>query len=527
MASPERPNTISQLENGRLELAKRTRRLVGFLFISAAAAAILATLLPAPDRAVKLPMLALAVVLGLGMSAWYLFAPVVRSRSRPHMLLSGMASAVLALAVYATGGSHSYMDAFFVMVVLYTAVFASPRQLLWVATVVSVASALPLFYDQDPWFIRAMLVRVALYFSAAYFSGTVVGLMVQGQQDRARLVEAALEEASRISLSLDLQKTLEAMVQQLKRVTGADTCVVYLLNQAGDKMVPQVISLDPRYPRGEAEALASSHTARGEGLVGWVWERQEPLLLGDAERDPRAKHVPGTEVEDASYMLVPLTVGERVLGVIRLSRGGLYQFRSRDLRVAAIFANQSAVAIENARLYSEAERLSITDGLTGLYNARYLEARMAEEVARSRRYGHPLALLMMDLDTMKLVNDRFGHLEGNRLLRQFASILTDAVRRADLVIRYAGDEFVVLMPETPAEDARLVAERICGTMAATPFVVGDQQAEVTVSIGVAACEGGKADGESLIRSADTAMYRAKRAGKNQVHAAGTAGSGSE
>lgn len=522
LASPERPDAITQLENGRLELAHRIRRLVGLLFISAAGAAVLATLVPSPDREVKLPWLAITVVLALVMSIWYLRAPAARYRSRPHMYLSTLASAMLALAVYATGGSHSYMDAYFVMVVLYTAVFATPRQLIWVAAVASAAAAAPLLYTHDPWFVRALLVRLAVYLSAAYFSTTVVGMLMQGQQNRARLVEAALEEASRISLSLDLQKTLEAMVEQLKRVTGADTCIVYLLNQAGDRMVPQVIKLDARYPRGEAEAVASKQPVRGEGLVGWVWENQQPLLLGDAERDPRAKHVPGTDVEDASYMMVPLTVEDRALGVIRLSRGGLYQFRSRDLRVATIFANQSAVAIENARLYAQAEKLSITDGLTGLYNARYLEARLGEEVARSHRYGHPLALLMMDLDTMKSVNDRFGHLEGNRLLRQVAAILTETVRRSDLVIRYAGDEFVVLMPETTAADARMVAERICGTIAASPFIVGEEQVTVTVSVGVAASDGGQADGESLIRSADTAMYRAKRAGKNQVQGAGAA-----
>ena len=519
MAEPEKPTALAQLGRGRIELMNRTRHLVGILFGLAAGTSVLATLVPAPDPQVNLPLLILSVLLALSMSAWYLAAPFARHRAQPHLGMNVAASAIVALAVYATGGSQSYLEPLFLMIVVYAAAFTKPQQILWVAAVVAVAAALPLIYGYDAWFIRALLIRVAVYFAAAYFSSTVVALVVQEQKTRRQLVEAALEEASRISLSLDLSRTLEVMVTQLKSVTGADTCIVYLQDAAEGTMVPRVISLDPSYPRGEAEAIAAQHPLRGEGLVGWVWEHRQPLLLGDAERDPRAKHVPGTDVEDASYMLVPLSVEDRVLGVIRLSRQGLYQFHNQDLRLAAIFANQSAVAIENARLFEEAERLAITDGLTGLYNARYLESRLAEEVARSHRYGHWMALLMMDLDTLKAVNDRFGHLEGNRLLRVFGSILTDAVRRSDLIIRYAGDEFVVLMPETDLQDARFVAERICHTLADTPFIVGRESLTVTVSIGVAAARGKDAEAESIIHSADAALYRAKRLGKNQVQVA--------
>lgn len=519
MSEPEKPTALVQLGRGRIELMNRTRHLVGILFGLGAGTSVAATLLPVPDPRVKLPLLATAVILALAMSVWYLAAPFARYRAQAHLGMNIAAAAVVAMAVYATGGAHSYLEPLFLMIVVYAAAFTKPRQILWVAAVVSLAAALPFLYGYDAWFIRSLMIRVTVYFGVTYFSSTVVAIVVQEEKTRRQLVEVALEEASRISLSLDLSKTLEAMVAQLKSVTGADTCVVYLQDAAEGTMVPRVISLDPSYPRGEAEAIAAQHPSRGEGLVGWVWENRQPLLLGDAERDPRAKHVPGTEVEDASYMLVPLSVEDRVLGVIRLSRQGLYQFRNQDLRLATIFANQSAVAIENARLYEKAERLSITDGLTGLYNARYLESRLAEEVARSHRYGHWLALLMMDMDTLKAVNDRFGHLEGNRLLRVFASILTDAVRRSDLVVRYAGDEFVVLMPETDLHDARFVADRICRTLAETPFIVGRESVTVTVSIGVSAAHGKDADTENLIRSADTALYRAKRSGKNQVQVA--------
>lgn len=519
MSEPTRPTALASLGRGRTDLMNRTRYLIGILFSLAAAVSVLASFLPGPDAHVNLPLLLAAAVLALAMSAWYLTAPFARYHAKPRMWLSLAASLVVAVAVYATGGAHSYLQPMFLMVVVYAAAFTGPRQILGVAAVVAMAAALPLIYGYDPWYVRSWLVQATVYFAAAFFSSTVVSIVVREQRERTQLVELALEEASRISLSLDLSKTLEVIVAQLKAVTGADSCVVYLVDPAGGVLVPKVISLDASYPRSDAEAIAAGHAVRGQGLVGWVWEHQEPLLLGDAERDPRAVHVPGTAVEDASYLLVPLVVEDRVLGVIRLSRQGLYQFHNQDLRLATIFANQSAVAIENARLYEEAERLSITDGLTGLYNARYLEARLAEEVARSQRYGHSLALLMMDLDTLKAVNDRFGHLEGNRLLRIFASILTDTVRRSDLVIRYAGDEFVVVMPETELEDARIVAERICQTLASTPFIAGRDRVNVTVSIGVSAGRGRDVEGEPLIRRADAALYLAKRSGKNQVQVA--------
>jgi diguanylate cyclase (GGDEF)-like protein len=158
-------------------------------------------------------------------------------------------------------------------------------------------------------------------------------------------------------------------------------------------------------------------------------------------------------------------------------------------------------------------RLAATDPLTGLANRRAFFEALETEVARSRRYGRPLALLMADVDGLKAANDSGGHVAGDKLLAALASILRDGVRGVDLPARYGGDEFIVLMPETTLEGAAVAAERLRAAVAAQSF---DDGVALTVSIGVAATPPVEADGDRLVAEADAALYRAKNAGGNAI-----------
>ena len=173
----------------------------------------------------------------------------------------------------------------------------------------------------------------------------------------------------------------------------------------------------------------------------------------------------------------------------------------------------AAAAIARAEALEEAQRLAITDALTGLFNARYFSNRLAEEMQRAQRYGHEIALIIVDSDALKLVNDRMGHAAGNDLLTALARTIRQHVRASDLIARFGGDEFVILQPEADLASARATAERIRSAAYAASDAAG---VERSVSVGVATFPGSARDADSLFKTADEALYRAKRAGKNRV-----------
>ena len=191
-----------------------------------------------------------------------------------------------------------------------------------------------------------------------------------------------------------------------------------------------------------------------------------------------------------------------------------------------------AVGLHQARMFADAERMAVTDALTGLYNYRYFHERLRSEIARSARYGHPLSLLMIDLDYFKQVNDRFGHLKGDEVLCEVARTLRRNIRRydepttvkftdLDIATRYGGEEFIIIMPETGGAGAAIAAERLRAAIEAdvgrASGLIGEngQTWNVTGSFGVAAFEKGLG-AEGLVKRADDAVYQAKHAGRNRV-----------
>ncbi|MBI5828831.1 MAG: GGDEF domain-containing protein [Chloroflexi bacterium] len=188
-------------------------------------------------------------------------------------------------------------------------------------------------------------------------------------------------------------------------------------------------------------------------------------------------------------------------------------FDANEAATLQSLANQVSVALEKAQLHEQVLRESITDGLTGLYNHRYLDTFIQKELAACARYRHGLALLMLDIDHFKQYNDAHGHPAGDAVLQQVGRILLKNVRGADLVARYGGEEFTVVLPETELEGALAAAEKIRAAVEAFPFPLG----RLTASLGVATCASGITDTD-LIERADRALYAAKNAGRNRVKA---------
>ena len=229
---------------------------------------------------------------------------------------------------------------------------------------------------------------------------------------------------------------------------------------------------------------------------------------------------PGPAGRVAGVISVPLRCRGRLTGVVALrARGGRPLAAGTKRRLAALL-EPLAVALDAALLLKRSEELSVTDDLTHLYNVRYQNAALRREVSRSRRYRVPVSLIFLDLDGFKSVNDRHGHLWGSRTLVEVGAVIRGVVREIDVVSRFGGDEFTVILPQTGAAGAKVIAERLRQRIAHTVFLrAHGLEVKLTASLGIAAYpEHGRTE-EELVARADQAMYAAKEAGKNRVQSA--------
>jgi len=185
--------------------------------------------------------------------------------------------------------------------------------------------------------------------------------------------------------------------------------------------------------------------------------------------------------------------------------------------------HQAETAIENTFLYEEATRLSITDGLTGLWNRRLFDLRMNEELQRAIRFQEPFGLMLVDLDHFKDVNDRYGHQAGDAVLVELARRLTDATREVDVVTRFGGEEFALILPKTPVQGTLRLAEKVREVVSNEPFATGNASIPVTVSVGAAGYPDHGLSTADLLAAADAALYRAKENGRNRVEEAESGG----
>jgi len=265
---------------------------------------------------------------------------------------------------------------------------------------------------------------------------------------------------------------------------------------------------------------------RGEGIAGKVAEDGEALLVENLENDPRIKQKNRKHYKTRSFVCVPLKVDDRIIGVINLSDKTTGEvFDEEDLMLIKSFATHAVILMERNVFLNKTEelkKLTITDPLTGLLNRRYLYERLKDEVSRSQRYAHSLSLLMLDMDGFKYCNDTFGHLFGDRTLQDIANTLLNTVRSMDIVARYGGDEFMVILPETGGAMANEITERIRSSMADKLIFPPEQNGieaatrALSVSIGIVCYPQHGETVEQLLENVDKALYRAKNNGKNSI-----------
>jgi diguanylate cyclase (GGDEF)-like protein len=316
------------------------------------------------------------------------------------------------------------------------------------------------------------------------------------------LRQAGLEISSELGLDALIWMIASRMVELLNGTSTA----LYLHN-AEKNILELALSMGNRQPKMERFAQ------RGKGFAGKVWEKNKPVLIEDF-------HTGFTETLTKSYWGkvagAPLIWGNEFLGVVFVFSD--QNFYESDLKILELFSSHAATAIRNARAHQQLSQLAITDSLTGVYNRRHFFEMAEKEFHQAVRYKHPLSVIMFDLDFFKRLNDSFGHTCGDEILLKVAQRCASQMREADIMGRYGGEEFVIALPETNAQDAVSLADRLCQSLAAKPIDLEAIQVPVTASFGIATLKSEETNLMQVLNRADIALYHAKQSGRNRATA---------
>ena len=359
---------------------------------------------------------------------------------------------------------------------------------------------------------------------AAYARLVAMGL-THARQHQARQKDIAelqaLTEVAQRGASLDLRATLEAVCDSYRRLTTSDSVAVYLWDPRTERLSASALSFDAALYRGDYEQrVRERQLALGEGMIGWSALHREPLRIDNVAEDPRPIAVQGTPLASKSAIVIPLFVEDKLVGVARAVKMGIAAYTDDHYRFAQRLASQAALAIAAAAAHEEIRRLSVTDELTGAYNASHVMQRLREHVELARRDGAATSLLIVDGDRIKNMNDRHGHADGNRLLVALTETLRAQLRTSDVLGRFGGDEFMIVLPHTNAIEALIVAQRLRKAVADTDYrSSSDERMRVTVSVGLATFPDDGVTADEVFRAADRSLYRAKDAGRNRVGSA--------
>jgi len=327
------------------------------------------------------------------------------------------------------------------------------------------------------------------------------------------------ETARMLTSQLALADVLETVLRLAGELFQAPAATVRLLDETGTRLeLAAHAGLSEEYCRRGPVSLGASAAGRA-ALSG------EPVHVLDVGRDEVYSKGELLQREGLrSLLCLPLLVRGRCIGVMTFYHREPHSYEPEELRFLTTFAGTVSIAVDNARLYGEQSRLAVTDGLTGLYNHQRFHEGLAAEFGRAARYGHPLSLVLVDIDHFKSFNDACGHQAGDALLRTLAGLFKASARQHDQVARYGGEEFAFLLPQTDKRQATLLAERLCHVVERRQWEGADviPGGRLTISLGVASYPEDAVQAAELVERADQALYRAKKLGRNQVQACQTA-----
>jgi diguanylate cyclase (GGDEF)-like protein len=323
--------------------------------------------------------------------------------------------------------------------------------------------------------------------------------MLKQQTDE---LDALKKLSINLTSSLDLPDVLDAVVTEAMRLIENARDVNIFLYKNHKLSFGAALDADGTRNRPWSKP-------RSNGLTSTVAREGEMIIVENMQDHPMFQNVPSHWV--GSIIGIPLKVGQTVVGVMNLSRSTMGGFSASELRLLSLLSDQAAVAISNASLHQMISRQAYSDTLTGLPNRRALDERLEEEVSSARRNNYSFAVIMMDLDGFKLVNDTYGHSVGDDVLRLVFNQMARGVRTTDFLARYGGDELTLILSQTEMSSALIVCEKITEGMKKLKYKLPDgKRLKLGISGGIALYPVHARSGPDLLRAADTALYHAKK-----------------
>jgi diguanylate cyclase (GGDEF)-like protein/PAS domain S-box-containing protein len=325
-------------------------------------------------------------------------------------------------------------------------------------------------------------------------------------------LEALSNIGATVSQTLNLEELLDDVLDTVLMVMGVEVGGIFLLDKQTSKLLLKTHrGMSPEFARRVQVGSI------GDGFIGQVAKLGKPILAEDVSADAKLSWMRKMGDGIQSFAAVPIMAKEKILAVMAVGSVKHREFPDWEMLTLDTIANQIGMAIENAQLYEHALEIAFTDSLTGLYNRRYIMDQIGREFIRAQRNKATLSLVMVDLDGLKAINDRFGHHVGDRFLKEVARVVKVNTRASDVAARWGGDEFMFLAPGTDSRSAIKIAERIRAQVERYKMKLEGKEVGITISSGIVAYPDHASVVAKLLKKADEALYNAKRGGKNQSY----------
>ena len=363
------------------------------------------------------------------------------------------------------------------------------------------------FSDADVEVLLAIANHVALGLETSRTAQLEIS--VEAERRQRQLAEQLRQLAGTLNSSLELEVVLDQSLAALQQLIPYDRAAIMLVDAA-----QQATYVALRGYAAPELLRQQSRLVSADPLLQEMASRRQAVLITHTPADTRFEALAQQKV--TSILGMPLEVRDSLIGFVMLEQHTGAPFSERDAEIGMVFAAQAAVAIDNARLFGEIQRLAITDGLTHVWNRRYFFELSEREWSRALRYDHPLSVLMIDADHFKRVNDTYGHAAGDYTLTTLVEICRQQLRESDILGRYGGEEFAVVLPDTDLSAAYATAERLRSAVEQAELFFNHQHISLTVSIGVASKTSTMISLAALLDRADRGLYLAKEMGRNRV-----------
>ncbi|MCD4785687.1 MAG: sensor domain-containing diguanylate cyclase [Candidatus Eremiobacteraeota bacterium] len=372
---------------------------------------------------------------------------------------------------------------------------------------------LPILQAQTTQLPVGMIVAGAL--ALIFFILFIVFFMLKGKAEkRTGALISIIQASQELGTTESLESVLKIVVQMVKNLFNCGTVVIYLKD---DEKPEEIVMRKKAYITPHEEAFQDFNPDVTKSVISNVSQDKKGKLYNDffnEGKDELIQHAKGLR----AMALAPLIFEDKSLGTLVMADNAPGFFSQEQFGLFLLLANQAALAIRNVQLQKETAQLAITDSLSGMFTHGYFQEHLSKKINEAKYADppHPVSLMILDVDFFKKVNDNYGHPQGDALLKQLGGVIRLHTRPGDVICRYGGDEFTIIMIGTDRIQAVLVAERIRQAVEEYEYVLGSNIVHITISGGVASFPDDAATKKELVDKADTSMYEAKRKGRNKI-----------